>query len=99
MTSCVMSITAMRGHVSYVPNPERRGWPSQTQRETDMIKVTHDGRGLSIDELDGVSGGEPMLGFVIAAAENYMNGLFGRLMDAAHTPVTPKPTMSLGMRN
>jgi len=61
-----------------------------------MTKVTHEARELSIDELDVVSGGD-MLGMAITAAENYMNGLFGRLIDAANQPMS-KPTMSMHMR-
>ncbi len=38
---------------------------------------------ISIEELDQVSGGD-MLGMAIDAAEKYMNGLFGRLIDAVH---------------
>ena len=38
---------------------------------------------MSIDELDQVSGGD-MLGMAIDAAEKYMNGLFGRLIEAVH---------------
>jgi bacteriocin-like protein len=38
---------------------------------------------MSIEELDQVSGGD-MLGMAINAAEKYMNGLFGRLIEAVH---------------
>jgi bacteriocin-like protein len=38
---------------------------------------------MSIEELDQVSGGD-MLGMAIDAAEKYMNGLFGRLIEAVH---------------
>lgn len=38
---------------------------------------------MSIEELDQVSGGD-MLGMAIDAAERYMNGLFGRLIEAVH---------------
>ena len=38
---------------------------------------------MSIEELDQVSGGD-MLGIAIAAAEKYMDGLFGRLIEAVH---------------
>ena len=38
---------------------------------------------MSIEELDQVSGGD-MLGMAVKAAENYMNGLFGRLIEAVH---------------
>ena len=39
---------------------------------------------LSINELDVVSGGRTMLDIAVDAAEKYMNGLFGRLIDAVH---------------
>jgi bacteriocin-like protein len=52
---------------------------------------------MSIEELDQVSGGD-MLGMAIDAAENYMNGLFGRLINAVHQPITSSPSMSLHMR-
>jgi hypothetical protein len=52
---------------------------------------------MSIEELGQVSGGD-MLGIAIDAAEKYMNGLFGRLIDAVHQPLTSPPTMSLHMR-
>ena len=39
---------------------------------------------LSINELDVVSGGRSMLDMAVDAAEKYMNGLFGRLIEAAH---------------
>jgi len=45
---------------------------------------------LSNEELDQASGGD-MLGVAIDAAEKYMNGLFGRLINAVHQPVT-QPT-------
>jgi hypothetical protein len=38
---------------------------------------------MTIEELDRVSGGD-MLGIAIDAAEKYMNGLFGRLIEAVH---------------
>jgi bacteriocin-like protein len=38
---------------------------------------------MTIEELDQVSGGD-MLGIAIDAAEKYMNGLFGRLIEAVH---------------
>ena len=41
---------------------------------------------MSIDELDQVSGGD-MLGMAIDAAEKYMNGLLGRLIEAVHKKV------------
>jgi hypothetical protein len=59
-----------------------------------MTKFAHEARELSISELDVVSGGDT-LGVAIAAAENYMNGLFGRLIDAVHQPVTTQPTMHM----
>jgi hypothetical protein len=59
-----------------------------------MTKFTQQARELSIGELDRVSGGDT-LGMVIDAAENYMNGLFGRLINAVHQPVTSKPTITL----
>jgi bacteriocin-like protein len=46
---------------------------------------------MSIEELDQVSGGD-MLGIAINAAENYMNGLFGRLINAVHQPITSSPS-------
>jgi len=52
-----------------------------------MTKFTQEARELSIGELDAVSGGD-MLGVAIDAAEKYMNGLFGRLINAVHQPVT-----------
>ena len=61
-----------------------------------MTKFTHEARELSISELDVVSGGD-MLGIAIAAAENYMDGLFGRLINAVHQPITSS-SMSLHMR-
>ena len=39
-----------------------------------------------------------MLGIAINAAENYMDGLFGRLINAVHQPITSSPGMSLHMR-
>jgi hypothetical protein len=45
---------------------------------------------MSIEQLDQVSGGD-MLGVAIDAAEKYMNGLFGRLINAVHQPVTTQP--------
>ncbi|MBR1187322.1 hypothetical protein JQ634_26030 [Bradyrhizobium sp. AUGA SZCCT0240] len=57
----------------------------------------HEARELSIGELDVVSGGS-MLNMAIDAAEKYLQGLGGRLMDAVHQPVTSKPSMSLHMR-
>jgi bacteriocin-like protein len=39
---------------------------------------------LSINELDAVSGGRTMLDMAVDAAEKYMNGLFGRLIEAVH---------------
>jgi hypothetical protein len=62
-----------------------------------MTKFSQESRELSIGELDAVSGGD-MLGMAINAAENYMNGLFGRLINAVHQPITSSPTMSLHMR-
>ena len=62
-----------------------------------MTKLTHEARELSVDELDVVSGGD-MLGIAINAAENYMNGVFGNLMNAVHQPLTSSPSMSLHMR-
>jgi hypothetical protein len=59
-----------------------------------MTRFTHEARELSIGELDAVSGGD-MLGVAIAAVENYTNGLFGRLMDAVHQPVSTQPTMHM----
>jgi hypothetical protein len=59
-------------------------------QERDMTKFTQEARELSIGELDVVSGGD-MLGVAIDAAEKYMNGLFGRLINAVHQPVT-QPT-------
>jgi hypothetical protein len=56
-------------------------------QERDMTKFTQEARELSIGELDVVSGGD-MLGVAIDAAEKYMNGLFGRLINAVHQPVT-----------
>lgn len=47
-------------------------------------KPVHDARELSINELDGVSGGRSMLDMAVDAAEKYMNGLFGRLIEAVH---------------
>jgi len=41
--------------------------------------------------IDQVSGGD-MLGIAINAAENYMNGLFGRLINAVHQPITSSPS-------
>jgi hypothetical protein len=62
-----------------------------------MTTFTHEARELSISELDVVSGGD-MLGIAINAAENYMDGLFGRLINAVHQPITSSPSMSLHMR-
>ena len=45
---------------------------------------------MSIEDLDQVSGGD-MLGVAIDAAEKYMNGLFGRLINSVHQPVTTQP--------
>ena len=45
---------------------------------------------MTFDELEQVSGGD-MLGMAIDAAEKYMNGLFGRLINAVHQPVTTQP--------
>ena len=59
-----------------------------------MIKPVREARELSIDELDVVSGGKTMLDMAIDAAEKYMQGLGGRLMDAIH----PKSPTSLHMR-
>jgi hypothetical protein len=56
-------------------------------QERDMTRFTQEARELSIGELDVVSGGD-MLGVAIDAAEKYMNGLFGRLINAVHQPVT-----------
>jgi hypothetical protein len=56
-----------------------------------MTRFTQEARELSIGELDVVSGGD-MLGVAIDAAEKYMNGLFGRLINAVHQPVTTQPT-------
>jgi hypothetical protein len=39
---------------------------------------------LNSNELDVVSGGRSMLDMAVDAAEKYMNGLFGRLIDAVH---------------
>lgn len=47
-------------------------------------KATPEARELSSNELDAVSGGRTMLDMAVDAAEKYMNGLFGRLMDAVH---------------
>jgi hypothetical protein len=52
-----------------------------------MTRFTQEARELSIGELDVVSGGD-MLGVAIDAAEKYMNGLFGHLINAVHQPVT-----------
>jgi hypothetical protein len=60
-------------------------------QERDMTRFTQEARELSIGELDVVSGGD-MLGVAIDAAEKYMNGLFGRLINAVHQPVTTQPT-------
>ena len=38
---------------------------------------------LTDAELDSISGGD-MMGMAINAAERYMNGLFGRLIEAVH---------------
>jgi hypothetical protein len=62
-----------------------------------MTEFNHEIREMTFDELEGVSGGD-MLGMAINAAENYMNGLFGRLIDAVHQPITSSPTISLHMR-
>ncbi|MBR1187262.1 hypothetical protein [Bradyrhizobium sp. AUGA SZCCT0160] len=62
-----------------------------------MTKSIHEACELSINELDVVSGGS-MLSMAIDAAEKYLQGLGGRLMDAVHQPVTSKPSMSLHMR-
>ena len=62
-----------------------------------MTKPVCEPRELSIGELDVVSGGS-MLNMAIDAAEKYLQGLGGRLMDAVHQPLTLKPTMSLHMR-
>jgi len=46
---------------------------------------------MTIEQLDQVSGGD-MLGMAINAAEKYMNGLLGRLINAVHQPLTtPSP--------
>ena len=46
---------------------------------------------MTIEQLDQVSGGD-MLGMAINAAEKYMNGLLGRLINAVHQPpTTPSP--------
>ncbi len=47
-------------------------------------KPVHEACELSINELDVVSGGRTMLDMAVDAAEKYMNGLFGRLIDAVH---------------
>lgn len=47
-------------------------------------KPVREAHELSINELDVVSGGRTMLDMAIDAAEKYMNGLFGRLIDAVH---------------
>ena len=62
-----------------------------------MTKPVHETNELSLGELDIVSGGS-MLNMAIDAAEKYLAGLGGRLIDAIHQPVTSKPTISLHMR-
>ena len=52
---------------------------------------------LSLGELDIVNGGS-MLGMALDIAQKYLDGLGGRLIDAVHQPLTPKPSMSLHKR-
>ncbi|MGH6713690.1 MAG: hypothetical protein ACREEK_32650 [Bradyrhizobium sp.] len=51
---------------------------------TSKAKPVRDARELSINELDVVSGDRSMLDMAVDAAEKYMNGLFGRLIEAVH---------------
>jgi hypothetical protein len=46
---------------------------------------------MTIEQLDQVSGGD-MLGMAINVAEKYMNGLFGRLINAVHQPLSTHTT-------
>ena len=62
-----------------------------------MTKPVREACELSVDELEIVSGGS-MLNMAIDAAEKYLQGLGGRLIDAVHQPLTSKPSMSLHMR-
>ena len=54
-----------------------------------MTNLNSETREMSIEELDQVSGGD-MLGMAINAAEKYVNGLFGRLIEAVHKPIVAK---------
>ena len=47
-------------------------------------KSVREAHELSINELDAVSGGRSILDMAVDAAEKYMNGLFGRLIEAVH---------------
>jgi hypothetical protein len=66
-------------------------------QEREMTKPIREACELSTCELDVVCGGS-MLNMAINAAEKYLQGLGGRLIDAVHQPVTSKPSMSLHMR-
>ncbi len=64
-----------------------------------MTKFTDEARELSvnelsIDELDAVNGGS-ILNMILDAAEKYLNGTFGRLINAVHQPLTSQPTITL----
>jgi hypothetical protein len=56
-----------------------------------MTKFTHETRELSIEQLDGVSGGDMALNLAISAYE----AMCKRVMDAVHQPITTQPTITL----